>query len=238
MQENGFVGMNSASEQLATIVDELAFGSGIDSTAIQVGAEFSVPTMKEGSIPILPRVDEDILSIIRETDQSAAEYIEDMSDNGMNAETLKQRQSVINRAMKDSEFGDRIIKEYNSGSKNSFFSKLFGRSAGRDDAVRLAYRNALPKIGYGALAVGVLGAGYYINEKRKENNLYDETVEQQPYEKTGFVSQQNDGFVQINSPISSRRDPLTTAGVVGTLDRNKVGHTQMGPNKYNHLYGR
>jgi hypothetical protein len=36
---------------------------------------------------------------------------------------------------------------------------------------------------------------------------------------------------------SSRRDPLVTAGVVGNLDRNKIGHTQMGANKYNHLYG-
>jgi hypothetical protein len=98
------------------------------------------------------------------------------------------------------------------------------------------YRRLKPKIGYGALAVGAVATGYYLNEKRKENNLYDETLEQQPYEKTGFVSEQNSGFAQINSPISSRRDPLTTAGVVGNLDRNKIGHTQMGPNKYNHLY--
>jgi hypothetical protein len=30
---------------------------------------------------------------------------------------------------------------------------------------------------------------------------------------------------------------LVTAGVVGNLDRNKIGHTKMGPNKNNHLYG-
>jgi hypothetical protein len=33
-------------------------------------------------------------------------------------------------------------------------------------------------------------------------------------------------------------DPLATAGVVGNLDRNKIGHTNMGPNKYDYLYAR
>jgi len=41
----------------------------------------------------------------------------------------------------------------------------------------------------------------------------------------------------MTSLPSSRRDPLVTAGVVGNLDRNKIGHTKMGNNKYNHLYG-
>ena len=34
----------------------------------------------------------------------------------------------------------------------------------------------------------------------------------------------------------STSDPLATAGVVGNLDRRKIGHTNMGPNKYEHLY--
>lgn len=158
----------------------------------------------------------------------------------MRATVSAQRQALMDRAAQDSAFAKRVTEQeaVRSGKNKGFLYKLLGRSADREMELIDAYRRLKPKIGYGALAVGALGAGYYINEKRKENNLYNETVEQQPYEKTGFVSQQNDGFVQINSPISSRRDPLTTAGVVGTLDRNKVGHTQMGPNKYNHLYGR
>ena len=35
---------------------------------------------------------------------------------------------------------------------------------------------------------------------------------------------------------SLRRDPLSTAGVVGNLDRAKIGHTRMGPRKDNHLF--
>jgi hypothetical protein len=36
---------------------------------------------------------------------------------------------------------------------------------------------------------------------------------------------------------SFRRDPLTTAGVVGNLDRNKIGHYKMGAQKNAHLFG-
>ena len=52
-----------------------------------------------------------------------------------------------------------------------------------------------------------------------------------------LVQEANSGIQQDNQQTSARRDPLVTAGVVGNLDRNKIGHTGMGPNKYNHLYG-
>jgi hypothetical protein len=156
----------------------------------------------------------------------------------MRATVSAQREALIERASEDSAFAKKISEQENllSGKPKGFLYKLLGRSSDREMELIETYRRLKPKIGYGALAVGAVATGYYLNEKRKENNLYDETLEQQPYEKTGFVSEQNSGFAQINSPISSRRDPLTTAGVVGNLDRNKIGHTQMGPNKYNHLY--
>ncbi|MEY4332040.1 MAG: hypothetical protein RLZZ196_778, partial [Bacteroidota bacterium] len=64
------------------------------------------------------------------------------------------------------------------------------------------------------------------------------TMHQQPYENPGLVQQANSGIQEDNQQMSSRRDPLVTAGVVGNLDRNKIGHTGMGPDKYNHLFGR
>jgi hypothetical protein len=85
-------------------------------------------------------------------------------------------------------------------------------------------------------ALGLIGAGvgYYIYKNYQENKVYDETVEQQPMDSPGF----NDPAIIRNPGLNSyRRDPLVTAGVVGNLDRNKIGHTQMGPNKYNHLFG-
>jgi len=38
-------------------------------------------------------------------------------------------------------------------------------------------------------------------------------------------------------PVYSRiQDPLATAGVVGNLDRSKIGHTNMGSKKYDYLF--
>ena len=85
-------------------------------------------------------------------------------------------------------------------------------------------------------ALGLMGAGigYYLFKNYQENKVYDETVEQQPMDSPRF----NEPAIVRNPGLNSyRRDPLVTAGVVGNLDRNKIGHTQMGPNKYNHLYG-
>lgn len=215
----------------------MSVGTGIDSTAVSVGAEFAVGQIEGDVVSFGPRVDEDIISIMAANDQAAADYVGDTGNAGMLRQTVVQREKLLERAMEDTTLGNRLVREAEAGGKNSVFSRLFGRAAGRDEALRLAYRETLPKIGYGALAVAGLTTGYYLYKKTKENNLFEETINQQPYENGGYVSQQNNNFVQINSPISSRRDPLTTAGVVGTLDRNKIGHTQMGPNKYNHLYG-
>jgi hypothetical protein len=94
-----------------------------------------------------------------------------------------------------------------------------------------------PKLAMGAIAVGAASAGYYLAKKNRQNKMYDDPMSQQPYEDSGLVQEANFGIQQDNQQTSARRDPLVTAGVVGNLDRNKIGHTGMGPNKYNHLYG-
>jgi hypothetical protein len=44
--------------------------------------------------------------------------------------------------------------------------------------------------------------------------------------------------MQPQASLSSyRRDPLVTAGVVGNLDRNKIGHHNMSSKKHAHLFG-
>jgi hypothetical protein len=122
------------------------------------------------------------------------------------------------------------------GLKKNFSSKGLGRSL-RDDNIREAYQRLKPKIGLAALGVGVAAAGYYMYNKSQESNMYDETMEDQPIEANGQIRRANSSFQSSAGMTSSRRDPLTTAGVVGNLDRNKIGHTRMGPDKYNHLYG-
>lgn len=123
-------------------------------------------------------------------------------------------------------------------------------SAATDDAVDLSRKPAMdfstrmtdfyiankPKIGFAALGLAVAGAGYYIAKDRREQRLYEETREVQNFE-PGNARGPRSNFNALASPQSTRRDPLVTAGVVGSLDRNKINHTRMGPNKYNHLYG-
>ena len=93
------------------------------------------------------------------------------------------------------------------------------------------------KAGIAALGLTALAGGYYMFRKRKENQLYDETLEKQPTENFRQTDAYNNYTIATTSYGSTRRDPLVTAGVVGNLDRRKIGHTQMGNNKYNHLYG-
>lgn len=89
--------------------------------------------------------------------------------------------------------------------------------------------------GAGILAAGV---GYYMYGKHKENQIYDETMEQQPVTQKASTGQMMRQTMQPQASLSSyRRDPLVTAGVVGNLDRNKIGHHNMSSKKNAHLFG-
>jgi hypothetical protein len=110
--------------------------------------------------------------------------------------------------------------------------------ADRVERVAQATRRAKPFVYKGGLAVAAFSAGYYLAKRNRKENLYDEVMEQQPIEDQSGLIQQANSRMQQNTYVSStRRDPLVTAGVVGNLDRNKIGHTNMGPNKYNNLFG-
>jgi hypothetical protein len=98
-------------------------------------------------------------------------------------------------------------------------------------------KKAKPYVYKGGLAVAAFSAGYYLARRNRENSSYDQTMHQQPTERPGIIQQANLGMQQNSDISSTRRDPLVTSGVVGNLDRNKIGHTGMGPNKYNHLFG-
>ena len=91
------------------------------------------------------------------------------------------------------------------------------------------------KIGYAGIGLAAAGIGYYMSKKQKEASLYDESLEFQPTEAN--MGRANSAPAELAQLKSTRRDPLVTAGIVGNLDRNKIGHSQMGSNKYNHLYG-
>lgn len=93
------------------------------------------------------------------------------------------------------------------------------------------------KIAFSMAGLAALGTGYYIVKKHRERQLYDESVEAQPIERAAQVDQYNSYSSSFNDNRSYRKDPLVTAGVVGNLDRAKIGHTRMGSDRYNHLFG-
>ena len=97
-----------------------------------------------------------------------------------------------------------------------------------------AYESIKPKLGITLAASAIAGAGYYMYNKHKDSQIYQETVETQPFEKQKDYSPKAFQNAQFTRGYS---DPLKTAGIVGNLDRGKIGHHKMGQNRYGHLYG-
>jgi len=91
----------------------------------------------------------------------------------------------------------------------------------------------------GILVAGAVLASAMIGSRvaRKNNtkDLYEDTMMLAPPEE----GERPYGIQEalLNGQKSRRRDPLFTAGVVGNLDRQKIGHTSMGSDKNSHLFG-
>ncbi|MFZ4104796.1 hypothetical protein [Flavobacterium sp.] len=101
---------------------------------------------------------------------------------------------------------------------------------------RRMYEANKGKFALGALALAAAVVGHKIAKKGNENDLYDATMQRAPVEE----QQRSYGIQEAlmgNGQTSRRKDPLFTAGVVGNLDRQKIGHTSMGSNKNSHLFG-
>lgn len=87
-----------------------------------------------------------------------------------------------------------------------------------------------PKVALGALVAGV---GAYAYHKYKENQEYSEPLRPQSRgeARPGYI---DDSMIDYGR---NTIDPLATAGTIRNLEQNGRGHTRMGPNKYNSLYG-
>lgn len=94
----------------------------------------------------------------------------------------------------------------------------------------------IPKILGGVVAGAItmkIGYGRY------KMRQYDETMDFQGYEEGGFYNDYREEMGLHQLPSGYEREhinALATARVVGNLDRNKIGHTTMGSNKYDHLF--
>jgi hypothetical protein len=101
---------------------------------------------------------------------------------------------------------------------------------------RRLYESNKGKFALGALALAGAVTGYKMAKRGNENDLYDATMAPAPVEE-GQRPYGIQEALMSNGQTSRRRDPLFTAGVVGNLDRQKIGHTSMGSNKHSHLFG-
>lgn len=101
---------------------------------------------------------------------------------------------------------------------------------------RRVYESNKGKFALGALALAGAVTGYKMAKRGNENDLYSATMGPAPVEE----GQRPYGIQEAlmgNGQTSRRKDPLFTAGIVGNLDRQKIGHTSMGSNKNSHLFG-
>lgn len=97
-------------------------------------------------------------------------------------------------------------------------------------------KNNKNKIYLAGLAVGAAYVGTKIARRKNENEVYDTTMQGMPVE-SGERPYGIQDALFAQKMASRRKDPLVTAGVVGNLDRSKINHTSMGPDKNNHLFG-
>jgi len=79
--------------------------------------------------------------------------------------------------------------------------------------------------------------GYRQAKKNNENELYEDTISPAPFEQGQRPYAIQEALESGNAYSSKKRDPLMTAGIVGNLDRQKIGHTSMSSTKNNHLFG-
>ncbi len=85
-------------------------------------------------------------------------------------------------------------------------------------------------VGIAALA----GIGYYAYRKKTERDPYADVFARMPLENGHGVGQ-----LRMDVPLTNRsvRMPQQTAGLVGMTERMRTGHTRMGADKYNYMYG-
>jgi hypothetical protein len=212
----------------------IASGLDSDTIAVQAGLVGQITDMgEEGGVATIRMSDKALQEAERIGDRELIRRSSAGSQRGF-------LRSVMGRMIDDEGFTTRIAEsraerglETSIGGEGTLASRLL-----RDKNLTKAVENIKPKVYKTAVAAAALTAGYYLGRRNKKNKPYDEVMAPQPTE-PGPMSTRDFNAVdqQFAAQSSSRRDPLVTAGVVGNLDRNKIGHTQMGANKYNHLYG-
>lgn len=226
------------SEQIVSLIQGLVGTADTDTLAAQRGLLLSVADANEDLMTFVPRISEEAVTEAKRVGGAGI-------DLATRASATKQREflkSVLKRGAEDPKFFGRVQKAFSSARIDA---GVGGTSVLADRAVRNQYlidkiTKIKPGVFKGLAAVTALSAGYYLGKREQKDDLYEQVMDQQPTEtnigRMG-IADFNALDQQLAAQSSSRRDPLVTAGVVGNLDRNKISHTRMGSDKYNHLFG-
>lgn len=217
------------------ILGGLSATPGNDRVAVQRGFQFDVANIGEETTQITASLDRAAVSQAEAVGSAAADAIRTQTG----AAQLASQSVVLAKAETDSGFRSMLRNALGRYGVDTGIggTRIGAGAADRTQRVIQATRKAKPYIYKGGLAVAAFSAGYYLARRRRQNSMYDEVMHQQPAENPALIQEANLGMQENTDISSTRRDPLVTAGVVGNLDRNKIGHTAMGPNKYNHLFG-
>jgi hypothetical protein len=224
-----------AGKGVKAVIHSMSGTAGNDRVAIQRGLQFDIAQMDDETVSITAALDRSAIAQA----QSASSVVGDAITAESGASQLAAQTTVLAKAETDKGFRSMLgnaLGRYGVDSGIGGTRHGAGRLARNEKIIEMT-KKAKPYVYKGGLAVAAFSAGYYLARRNRENSLYDETMHQQPAERPGLIQQANLGMQENTDISSTRRDPLVTSGVVGNLDRNKIGHTGMGPNKYNHLFG-
>jgi hypothetical protein len=97
------------------------------------------------------------------------------------------------------------------------------------------YKANRGKVAIGAAVIGTALIARHFSKKHRENQQYESTMMMSEPEQGQRPYGAQEALLAPKPP-QSNSDPLATAGVVGNLDRRKVGHTNMSPQKNAHLF--
>ena len=229
--ETGIIGMKITGDAAVETINEARLAQGISGVR---DTDVALKNRTHRLIDIFQTEDDGVIgfsmsgSVTDDMDMAARTLLDEAADAGVSraAEDAAARASLINSASLVDSINP-TLPGLDEGEKIASDAIAVGRKM---------YESNKGKFALGALALAGAVTGYKMAKRGNENDLYDATMGPAPVEE----GQRPYGIQEAlmgNGQTSRRRDPLFTAGVVGNLDRQKIGHTSMGSNKHSHLFG-
>jgi hypothetical protein len=137
------------------------------------------------------------------------------------------------------------IDQAKNSTMVSYIASLVGRDRMADErGVKIIQgyftaKKRAPLLALGAAVIG--GIGWKVHHNR-ETRAYDQVMGAMPTEDEDWYDEYQNDIDTSHRPIDYRQaqtpNPLSTAGLMKTLDRRKTNHTNMSSDKYGYLFSR